>query len=633
MLSICFCLLAQTSFAAALQEKGVEGFDDDALEIEKLIDSNVPQAQAELNRYAERFDELSLKQKITYQNLLTDIYTLHGKYHLAKQAASDGLKLTLKLSSPSLLISELLYSRGFSYESIGETELATKDYESGLELAKSLHDNVLIATGLINLGAIYYLTDRYENSLIVLNDAYNIAKQTDDEELKGSVNSELGILYAYLDRAEQSMVYYQQAYQHYKSADKTILSLNALVNIGINHLLEKDYEQAITIYKTIIDESKGLAPDQIMYSAYSGLAWANLKQEQVNPEASYQYLMLSKQYMINIEQYTYEFQYYFDEAFVLFELERFNETLDSIAKVESILQGRMPLGLIKMEAHISLVNLKSKTYAKLGYFQQAYDLQAQRLALTIQWREKKYSQSVSEVRLALEAKEADLQKQVLKNKQTLQEISLLEAEQKQEQQKMYLLYIAVVALIFAWTLIKLVQGQRKLYKASSIDMLTGIANRRKLMRKGHKLLQKAKIKQAEFSVIMIDIDNFKQVNDHYGHSVGDLVLKKVVELGELHLRDSDIFGRFGGEEFIIFLPDTSTVQATKIAQRFRVSVREYSWEVIHDFAKSFTTSISLGIANSAEASTEKQYDLMALINKADSLLYQAKAQGRNKVCC
>jgi len=633
MLSICFCLLAQTSFAAALQEKGVEGFDDDALEIEKLIDSNVPQAQAELNRYAEQFDELSLKQKITYQNLLTDIYTLHGKYHLAKQAASDGLKLTLKLSSPSLLISELLYSRGFSYESIGETELATKDYESGLELAKSLHDNVLIATGLINLGAIYYLTDRYENSLIVLNDAYNIAKQTDDEELKGSVNSELGILYAYLDRAEQSMVYYQQAYQHYKSADKTILSLNALVNIGINHLLEKDYEQAITIYKTIIDESKGLAPDQIMYSAYSGLAWANLKQEQVNPEASYQYLMLSKQYMINIEQYTYEFQYYFDEAFVLFELERFNETLDSIAKVESILQGRMPLGLIKMEAHISLVNLKSKTYAKLGYFQQAYDLQAQRLALTIQWREKKYSQSVSEVRLALEAKEADLQKQVLKNKQTLQEISLLEAEQKQEQQKMYLLYIAVVALIFAWTLIKLVQGQRKLYKASSIDMLTGIANRRKLMRKGHKLLQKAKIKQAEFSVIMIDIDNFKQVNDHYGHSVGDLVLKKVVELGELHLRDSDIFGRFGGEEFIIFLPDTSTVQATKIAQRFRVSVREYSWEVIHDFAKSFTTSISLGIANSAEASTEKQYDLMALINKADSLLYQAKAQGRNKVCC
>jgi diguanylate cyclase (GGDEF)-like protein len=629
-----FLFALQASMAVAFQNSDnvVSSFDEAAIKIEKLIDSNVPLAHSRLKEYGESFNALSLKQKITYQNLLTDIYLLQAQYHLAKKTASDGLSLTLKLSSPSLLISELLYSRGFAYESIGEIELATTDYENGLELAKSLHDNVLIATGLINLGAIYYLTDRYKDSLIVLNDAYNIAKQTDDDELKGSVNSELGILYAYLDRNEQSMIYYQQAYQHYKKASKTNLSLNALVNIGMNHLYEKDYEQAIIAYETIIEESNGVALNQIMHNTYSGLSWANLKKADPNPEASYQYLLLSKQYMKGIEQYDIELQYYSDEAFVLFELERFDEALNSIAKVENILAQQVPLGQLKMYRRISLINLKSKTYFKQGHYQQAYELQEQRLSLTQMLREKSHTQSIAEVRLSLEAKQADLHKQILKNKQTLQEISLLEEEQKQAQQKLYLFYIAVVALIFAWILIKLVQGQRKLHKASSIDMLTGIANRRKLMRKGRQLLQKAKTKNTDFCVIMIDIDHFKKVNDQFGHSIGDQVLKKIVALGEELLRKTDVFGRFGGEEFIIFLPSTSTAQAQMIAERFRASVEQYSWNINDVSQEPFTTSISLGVASNAEAPLDKKYDLTTLINQADNLLYVAKDQGRNKVC-
>jgi len=618
--------VAQTS------DIGVAGFDDAALKIEKLMDSNAPLAHLELNKYEARFNELSLLQKITYQHLLTDIYILQAQYHLANKNASHGLALTLKLSSPSLLISELLYSRGFSFESTGDIDAATKDYENGLELAKSLHDNVLIATGLINLGAIYYLTDRYENSLTVLNDAYNIAKQTDDEELKGSVNSELGILYAYLERNKQAMVYYQQAYQHYKNANKIILSLNALANIGANHLFDKEYEQALTTYKTIIDESDGVVPDQIMYSTYSGLAWASLKVKDPNPEASYQYLLLSKQYMASTEQYDIELQYYVDEAFVLFELERFDEVIDSITNVENILSKQTSLSQLKMQYRIAIVNLKSKTYFKLGHYQKAYELQELRLSLNKVWRDKEHVQSVAEIRLALEAKEADIHKQVLENNRKLQEVELLDAEKKQKQQKFYLLSIAVVALVFAWLLIKLIQGQRKLHKASSTDMLTGIANRRKLMRNAKKLLQQAKTKKSNMSVIMIDIDNFKKVNDQFGHNVGDKVLRKVVELGEGFMRKTDVFGRFGGEEFIAFLPNTSTAQATMIAERFRASVEEYSWQIDHDSPTPFITTISIGVASSADINMSEKYDLTALINQADSLLYQAKEQGRNKVC-
>lgn len=627
-----FFIITMQSASAQNQLAGIASFDYAALNIEKLIDNNTLLAQSELQKYQPRFQDLSLTQQISYLNLLTDIYIIKGQYHLAKQESSKGLNLALQLSNPSLLISELLYNRGFSYESMGEIELAFKDYNSGLTLAKSLHDNILTARGLVNIGAIYYLTDRYEKSLIALNDAYNIATQTNDEELKGLVNSELGILYAHLERGEQAMVYYQQAYQHYKNANKITLSLNALINIGINHISNNEFENAISVYKTVLSESEGIAPHHIMYSTYSGLSWANLEKETPDVESSYQYLLKSKEYLGSIEQYDIEQQYYVDEAFILFKLNRFDEVLESIEKVEGILATQMPLGHLKMQVQISIVNLKSKTYSKLGQHKLAYQLQEQRLLLTRFLQDKKYTQSVAEVRLSLEAKEADLQKQVLKNKQTLQQISLLEEQEKQEKQKLFVFFIAVVALVFAWLLAKLIQGQHSLYIASSTDMLTGIANRRELMRKGKKLLQQAKSKKADFSVLMIDIDHFKNINDRYGHSAGDEVLKKIVSLGEEFMRKTDVFGRFGGEEFIAFLPNTSTAQAIMIAERFRLSVEQCSWSDIHEAEEFNLISISIGVANSIEFANANTFDLTTLINQSDKLLYQAKSQGRNKVC-
>ena len=613
-------------------EAGIFAFDSTALKIEKLIKSDITLAQSELKKYHPLFEKLSLTQQITYQHLLTEIHVFQGQFILAKQTASDGLSLTLKLASPSILISELLYNRGFSYENLGEIKLATKDYESGLTLAKSMQDKVLIAEGWINLGAIYYLTDQYEQSLIVLNDAYNIAKQTEDEELKGSVNTELGILYAYLKRPEQAMVYYQQAYQHYQKANDIASSLKALANIAINHLAEKQYEQAITVFSTIVNEPPNVALDQIMYRAYSGLAWANLKKSKPNPEVSYHYLLLSKQYLGQLEQYDSELKYYADEAFILFELGQFSQAVESIAKVENMLSTLAPLGHLKMQMRISIIDLKSKTYNALGYFKKAYALQNLRLSLIRNLRDKKHIQSVVEVRLALEAKEADLQQEVLKNNQALQEISLSAAEKKRNKQKVYLFYIAVVALIFSWLLIKVIQGQRRLYQAANKDRLTGIANRRALIRKGTKLLIQAQLKNKALCVLMFDIDFLKTVNDKFGHNMGDQVLKKVVEIGTIHIPEADLFGRFAGEEFLVFLSDTSTAQGRVIAERFRSEVEKYNWQALQASTTYIAITISIGVSNSVDFQENKVIDLTTLINQADHLLYQAKDQNRNRVC-
>jgi len=638
--SICCCFLAKASLAAFSPEtsnttiqhstENLAEFDNAAIEIEKLMDSNALLALAQLKQYEGMLTELSLKQQVHYYNLLAKIYLLQVQYHLVEKTASDGLELTLSLSSPSILISELLYSRGFALESIGNIEAATKDYENGLELARSLNDKVLIATGLVNLGAIYYLTDQFEKSLKVLNDAYNIAKQTNNDQLKGLVNSELGIVYAHLNRTEQSMVYYQQSYQFYKKAKKSISSLEALLNIAVTHLSNKEYQQVIIVYKSIIEESGGRGQNEIMYNTYSGLSRAYLKKQQPNFEISYQYLLLSKQYMENTEQHNIKLRYYNEEAFVLFALERFDEVLTSINKVEEILKDRASLSFVRTQKNIKLINLKSKTYHKLGHHQQAYNIQKQRLASIKALREREQISSIAEVRLALEVKQADIQTKLLENKQSLQENALLEAEKQQQQQRYYLLYIAVVALLFAWLLIKLIQDQRRLHKVSNMDILTGIANRRKTLKQGELLLKKAKAQQSDLSVLMIDIDHFKKVNDQFGHAVGDATLQKMVQLGSELLRKSDFFGRIGGEEFLILLPKTSHAQALIIAERFRLSVEKFSWK--QERTSDMNISVSLGVVCSADIFDSQLNGIEALIHKAEDLLYQAQDEGINKVC-
>lgn len=640
LLSTYFCFLAKVSLATSSPEMSqtsvqhstdnLAEFDNTVLDIEILMESNTILALSRLSQYESSLKNLSLIQQVNYYRLLADIYLLQTQYYLAEKAASNGLELTLGLSSPSLFISKLLYSRGFAFESIGNIKAATKDYENGLGLSKSLHDKVLVAKGLINLGAIYYLTDQYKNSLRVLNDAYNIAKQTDNDELKGSVNSELGILYSYLNRSDQSMVYYQQSYQFYKSANKKIPSLEALLNIGTNYFKRKDYQQAIATYKVIVEGADGSSgQNEIMYTAYAGLSLANLKKKQPNLEASYQYLLLSKQYMKTIEQYNVELTYYSDEASVLFELERFTDALISIDKIEKILSSRKSLSFIQTQKQISIANLKSKAYFKLGNYERAYNTQKIRLSLIKNLRKKEQISSIAEVRLALEVKQADLHTQLLENDQILQEVALLEAEKKQQQQKYYLLYITVVALIFTWLLIKLIQDQRRLHNILNIDMLTGIANSRKTLRRGKSLFNKAKAQQSALSILIIDIDHFKMVNDKFGRDVGDVTLRKVVQLCAELLRKTDFFGRIGGEEFMVLLPNTSHDEALIIAERFRLSIKQYSWN--KERTNDMEISVSLGISCSADFLEDELSGIETLINKANSLLYQEKNKSKNKV--
>ncbi len=159
---------------------------------------------------------------------------------------------------------------------------------------------------------------------------------------------------------------------------------------------------------------------------------------------------------------------------------------------------------------------------------------------------------------------------------------------------------------------------------ATTDELLGINNRRHLFELGRREVERARRYKHPLSAIMLDIDHFKKINDSHGHGVGDQVLRQIAQGCLQSVREFDILGRYGGEEFAIVLPETERLKAQKTAERLRVSIEQ---QPINTTAGALSVTISLGVALLQDGMT----DLASLLDAADSALYLAKQSGRNRV--
>ncbi len=155
---------------------------------------------------------------------------------------------------------------------------------------------------------------------------------------------------------------------------------------------------------------------------------------------------------------------------------------------------------------------------------------------------------------------------------------------------------------------------------STYDSLTSIYNRRKLEEALSEEVALCKRYHNDFSLILLDVDHFKLVNDTHGHDVGDRVLKTIAQLIQENVRELDICGRWGGEEFLIIVRLSSIDQAARLAERIRAGIEAYTFENVGQ------VTVSLGVAAWTEA-----YDREELLKLSDHRLYKAKIDGRNRV--
>ncbi len=161
-------------------------------------------------------------------------------------------------------------------------------------------------------------------------------------------------------------------------------------------------------------------------------------------------------------------------------------------------------------------------------------------------------------------------------------------------------------------------------KEANLDHLTGLLNRRAFDESVNKLIEKYKTSKIPLSFIFIDIDFFKEVNDTYGHTIGDKTLKDVAETLRRYLRNEDIIGRYGGEEFAVVLPNIKLDTALKIADRLRNAIKNRTIKV-DDYLIKITASFGVAEIDDSVNSVDD------LVKKADLALYSAKKDGRDKI--
>ncbi|MFT0862374.1 GGDEF domain-containing protein [Ancylobacter sp. G4_0304] len=184
-------------------------------------------------------------------------------------------------------------------------------------------------------------------------------------------------------------------------------------------------------------------------------------------------------------------------------------------------------------------------------------------------------------------------------------------------------FIFAVALVSRLTAEDVLRNA-ELEIAAFTDMLTGLPNRRRFDTLLPSRIELARRRKQALTMVMLDIDHFKNVNDHFGHEWGDEVLRHLGRMLDVHKREEDIAFRIGGEEFVVVAPHTPLEQAGALAERLRVTIEHTPLE---KKGRRIAITVSLGVAQ-----LRPEDDLAILLARADEALYRAKHHGRNRVC-
>jgi diguanylate cyclase (GGDEF)-like protein len=170
------------------------------------------------------------------------------------------------------------------------------------------------------------------------------------------------------------------------------------------------------------------------------------------------------------------------------------------------------------------------------------------------------------------------------------------------------------------------QANFELKTKASTDSLTELLVRRAFLERCNVEIDRSRRQGRPLTLVVVDLDHFKRVNDNYGHATGDLVLKTFASILRRDLRSIDVAGRWGGEEFVVLMPDTSLADALAVIERIRVIVSQQSFPSPADRLE---VTMSAGLAEFDGTTQDPEH----IVAQADKALYEAKRLGRNRTCC
>lgn len=513
------------------------------------------------------------------------------------------------------LLYDLRLEAGWAAEHLDQLEQAQNQYLAAQTIATRIRDREKTASAKLQLSAIAEARGNINQALTLAQQAYREVKDLLSPDIKNNAHNQLGNLYESLGDYRQAEAYhlkvlakstqeedgYGRAVEHFNIAS---VNLNWAKELGQPEKREK-IDKAEYHLQMAMTESGKRGFDVIKLNASSALIEILLEKGELEKARHLlpQGEMLLKQALSPYRKVGYLLA----KTRYLMVMKEYDNATQALTQAIEMLKGARGY---KNKYHIRIAAVASRLYEAKGDYKMALYWQRQLHKAESIRNKVRSNNELNELKIKFDSEQLGLQNRLL--------------EKETQLQYSVIVLSGLLAFLLFVLLLYQIQKKRHLYQLAHRDPLTSLFNRRYLMSLGKRMLAKSKKHDMPMSVLLFDIDHFKQINDTYGHDAGDIVLQTLTSTLSLQLRDKDVFGRIGGEEFLLFLPMTRRLESIQIADRLRKAIEDFP--ILVNQIQEIRVTASFGIASST-----KHDELKGLLDKADQALYKAKAAGRNRV--
>lgn len=585
--------------------------------VEPLVWEDAWRAREALGALEDRFATAADNERIAYHALLAQALIYLHVDDVFAEVVARGVEL-VEADTPPRLALMLRFHDGVRQARAGAFAEAAVQLRATAGDARAAALPGIATLAQAEVGYAYTLAGRHEAAVEVLQRAYGDAVALGDDFLVAVVNEVFGVLYTYIDEYDRAIRHYRLALDGYEELAYVGYVAEAIYGLATAHRYAGEYDTAVAAFERYGELIASRAQLHGRFTTLYGIgstfadsgdckrAIGVIEQAlELEGPRDYKAELLKRAAVCHGESG--------DEPAARDALVRAQDIIKAIPELQGT---RWEIGLLESEARMeaALGNHAAAYEAMAAYHQAKTALQRDNTAERRQSR-----------REALEDERQELRIELLQEQARVRSLELEKQRRDLRQQRLLVALLLVAGLVLAVIVLWRVRETRRWRELSTRDVLTGVHNRRHAFARLESLLADLDPARGQLSLLLLDLDDFKTINDRHGHPVGDRVLQAVASALAGLLRPGDELARVGGEEFLLLLPRTGEEGALAVAARVGETIRELA--IPSGGGATLRVSASIGVA----AVTPARASADALYKAVDAALYRAKTAGKDRI--
>ena len=558
--------------------------------------------------------------KQTYLLLLVRKAQAENLLYFFKQfenTVKDAQQLVVEETATNIKSTLHIYA-GLAERRNGRYKLAIIQFKKAMKLHKDRRQSPNYIIAKQELAYSHSLVGVFQTALDELLDTKLLASKLNDPFVLAITLETYGAVYGYLNKYQESIDYYQQALNAYQKLEYVPYQAEAIYGLASTYRYWEKYDLAIEYFEKFNELVSYIPDDRVEFYGNYGLGMSNAEKGNCSTALKIIELALSQPGMLD-----YKAELYKRKASCHIKLREFELAQKAISQATKIFK-QLP-DLIGTDWELETLKIRAQLIFEQGDTALAYQLMNEYHTKNAQLISNDSDDRIRSIRSTYEMERKDAQIELLQQQAQLQNLKSEKHQQDALFQRYLLAFLFTIIVIVLTAFLFQRRYTKRVIAISIRDSLSGLFNRRYTFQVLNKLMSSLSEHKGQLSIILLDIDNFKQINDQYGHPYGDQVIRMIAEICQSSLRAEDVMGRIGGEEFLCVLPRTSISSCKKIAERMLTQVEKYPF--CDQSKKVFHTTISIGVANASSSKVSTD----TLILQADKALYHSKHAGKNQV--